>query len=240
MKDTMESIAAVMPVGTLEGSAVWYGRDYKMRIDWTCQPSTVEIEEIDAAVRAAKTVRRDIIYVSRDNFDLPALGDRPRSVQDRVRNGRGLLLIRSLPVGRYMLWAAATADFGIGAHMGSARSQNAEGHVLGHVYDIGHKPEKAPARLSLRRSARFPYRFHGYRRFADLAEIASSVTVYYEILHRFPKLLCELFKPIHCDRRGEIPEGMEPWWTMPVYTRACGISNMRDIKTVISIIISSS
>ena len=32
---------------------------------------------------------------------------------------------------------AATAFFGLGAHLGSARSQNGKGHVLGHVQDLG-------------------------------------------------------------------------------------------------------
>jgi hypothetical protein len=85
MNDAMESISTVMPLGTLEGSAAWYGCDYQHRTDWIYQLSTVEIEEIDVADGAAKTVGRDIIGVSRDNFDLPTLGDKLRIVRNAFR-----------------------------------------------------------------------------------------------------------------------------------------------------------
>ncbi len=58
-------------------------------------------------------------------------------MRDEVLNGRGFLLMRGLPVERWSLREAATAYFGLGAHIGSARSQNAKGHVLGHVQDLG-------------------------------------------------------------------------------------------------------
>jgi hypothetical protein len=158
-----------MPPGTLEGSAAWYGCDYQHRTDWIYQLSTVEIEEIDAAVGAAKTVGRDIIGVSRDNFDLPTLGDKLRIVRNEVCDGRGFALIRGLPIERYTLREAAMAYFGIGAHMGSARSQNGEGHVLGHVCDLGHKPKENPHQRGYRSGG--PLDFH-----IDSTDIASFLT----------------------------------------------------------------
>ncbi len=44
-------------------------------------------------------------------------------------NGRGFLLLRGLPVERWSMREAATAFFGLGAHLGSARSQNGKGHA---------------------------------------------------------------------------------------------------------------
>ncbi len=45
-------------------------------------------------------------------------------------------MIRGLPVERWSRREAAIA-FSIGTHLGNARSQNAAGHVLGHVKDLG-------------------------------------------------------------------------------------------------------
>lgn len=235
MNDAVESIAAVMPPGTLEGSAAWYGRDYQDISDWIYHLSAEEIEEIDTAVRATQAAGRDIIGVTRDNFELPTLGDKLRAVRDEVRDGRGFALIRGLPIECYTLREAATAYFGIGAHMGSARSQNSEGHVLGHVCDLGHKPKENPHQRGYRSGG--PLDFHTdstdiaalltWRKSKSGGEgkIASSVTVYNEMLRRCPDLLRELFKPINRDRRGEIPEGMKPWWTMPVYQWHAGYLN---------------
>jgi hypothetical protein len=33
--------------------------------------------------------------------------------------------------------ASAMAYWGVGTYFGNARSQNAQGHLLGHVYDLG-------------------------------------------------------------------------------------------------------
>ena len=44
---------------------------------------------------------------------------------------------RGLPVATYSQEFAATIFCGVGAHLGSARSQNAMGHILGHVRDTG-------------------------------------------------------------------------------------------------------
>src|SRR5450755_4328415 len=56
---------------------------------------------------------------------------------EHVLTGRGLVLLRRLPVERWSKRKTATAYFGLGTHLGSARSQNAQGHVLGHVKDLG-------------------------------------------------------------------------------------------------------
>lgn len=47
--------------------------------------------------------------------------------------------------------------------------------------------------------------------------LASSISVYNEILRRRPELMPALFEPFPTDRRGEVPEGMKPWFDIPVY-----------------------
>ena len=52
--------------------------------------------------------------------------------------------------------------------------------------------------------------------------LASSMTAYNELLKRRPDLLEVLFDPIATDRRGEIPEGQKPYFTIPVYNKFDG------------------
>ena len=47
--------------------------------------------------------------------------------------------------------------------------------------------------------------------------LASSMTVYNEILRRRPDVVAALFEPFPTDRRGEVPEGMKPWFDIPIY-----------------------
>lgn len=58
---------------------------------------------------------------------------RSKFVLVQVRFGRGWALIRGVPVHRYSQVESAIAYWGFGLYWGSARSQNAKGHILGHV-----------------------------------------------------------------------------------------------------------
>jgi hypothetical protein len=120
----------------------------------------------------------------------------------------------------------ALAYLGIGRHLGHAVSQNGKGHLLGHVIDLGRTNDDYTARTYQTRDRQF---FHSdsadlvgllcvrKAKRGGLSAIVSSVTVYNEMLKRSPELTAELFEPQYFDRRGEVPEGQEPWYRMPVF-----------------------
>ena len=85
----------------------------------------------------AAVAGRDIAGIRRTDFPLLALGPVLDRLRDDVLNGRGFVLIRGLPVEGRPINESAAAYWGIGTYFGSARSQNAKGHVLGHVQDLG-------------------------------------------------------------------------------------------------------
>jgi hypothetical protein len=70
-------------------------------------------------------------------FPLPALGPVLKKIQRELLEGRGFAMLRGLPVGSYSREDQAIAYLGIGSYLGAARSQNAKGHLLGHVKDLG-------------------------------------------------------------------------------------------------------
>ena len=53
--------------------------------------------------------------------------------------------------------------------------------------------------------------------------IASSMTVYNEILKRRPDLIGAAFLPFPTDRRGEVPAGMKPWFEIPIFNWHAGL-----------------
>ncbi len=56
--------------------------------------------------------------------------------------------------------------------------------------------------------------------------LVSAVSIYNAFLDRRPDLLPCLFDPIATDRRGEIPEGMKPYFEIPVFTWHRGYLNV--------------
>ncbi|BBK40695.1 hypothetical protein STVA_07150 [Allostella vacuolata] len=207
------------------GAAAWYGPDQARRADWLVTLDPSEVDEVEAAVR--RLADADIAAIGREDFPLPGLGPRLAVVLADVLHGRGFALLRGLPVDRWSLREAAVAFFGIGAHLGRARSQNARGHVLGHVRDLGLKSDDPNVRI-YQTSERQTYHTDSCdvvallclktARAGGLSTLVSSSTIWNEMRRRRPDLLRLLLEPIATDRRGEVPAGMKPYFSIPVFS----------------------
>ena len=215
------------PRPLIQGPSAWYGPDIAQRPDeWTYHLSPEDIAEIEAASAAVRASGTDIADITRAGFPLPTLGAKLERMRHEVLNGRGFMLIRGLPVEGRPSEDSATAYFGIGTWFGSARSQNAKGHVLGHVRDLGLSTDDPRVR-----TYQTTERQHFHTDSCDivsllclktaksggLSSLTSSNTIYNVMATRRPDLVGLLFQPFATDRRGEIPEGKKPWFDMPVF-----------------------
>jgi len=215
-----------MPPGPVAGPSVWHGRDLQPRTDWIRTFSGAELAEMDAAVRAFKTSGAPLTGISPARFPLPLLGPSLGEILAELLEGRGFAMLRGFPVDRYTRDEQAIAYMGLGAHLGTARSQNAKGHLLGHVKDLGHDIKDPKVRY-YQTSRKLEYHTDSVdivgllclktAKAGGESFIASSMTLYNEILRRRPDLVHALFEPYPTDRRGEVPEGMQPWFDMPIF-----------------------
>jgi hypothetical protein len=98
---------------------------------WTYRLPPPEIAEIEAAVKEVQARGLDIADIRRADFPLPTLGPVLDRLRAEVLDGRGFVLLRGVPVEDRPVAESATAYWGIGAYFGSARSQNAQGHLMG-------------------------------------------------------------------------------------------------------------
>lgn len=217
---------ADLPPGPIDGPAAWYGRDLTQRTDWIVHLSAAHIAELDAAIAAFRASDQPLAALRPATFVLPALSKLLASIAGELLHGRGFVMLRGLPIERYDTQAAAIAYMGIGAYFGSFRSQNAKGHLLGHVKDLGLDINDPNVRYYQTNRA-LEYHTDSVdivgllclktAREGGASSIVSSTTIYNELLRRTPALVPPLFEPYPTDRRGEIPAGMKPWFDMPVF-----------------------
>ena len=210
----------------IEGPSAWYGPAEALSLDWIEQLSDADIDEVQRASFPLAESSIDIAAIRRESFPLPEFSARLQRILQEVLNGRGFALLRGLPVKRWTKREAAIAFFGIGTHLGSARSQNAAGHVLGHVKDLGRSSNDPSARIYQTRE-RQTYHTDSCdvvalfclrpAKSGGLSSLVSSMTIFNEMRRRRPDLLNVLLAPIETDRRGEVPEGKKPYFTIPVF-----------------------
>jgi len=202
---------------------VWYATN---DTDWVEQISADQIGEVEAAVRNLEESGVEVEKITAEDVPLPKLAPRLRGLLDEVLNGRGFVLIRRLPIERWTRRQAAIAFLIIGAHLGNLRMQNAEGHLLGHVRDLGRSSDDPNARIYQTGERQT---FHTdscdvvgllclqTAKSGGLSSLVSSTTIYNEMRRRRPDLLRVLMEPIETDRRGEVPEGGKPYFNIPVF-----------------------
>lgn len=207
--------------------AAWTNADFADTSDqWLGLLDAMEVAELEAAANGCLNSGLEIAQIEKDNFALPTLAPRLAQLKAELLHGIGFGLLRGLPIGQYSRDVAAAIFCGVGAHLGHARSQNGEGHLLGHVRDIGANSEDANVRIyqtSERQS------FH-----TDSCDVVgllclktakrggetlliSAVTIFNEMLAQRPDLLPLLFEPLATDRRGEVDAGQKPYFQIPVF-----------------------
>ena len=223
-----------MPPGEITGPSVWYGPDLERNeMEWLRPFSDEELGELDAAMRLVKSMGMDIINITKEKFPLPSLAQVFNSVRKNILRGRGIMLLRGIPVEDYSIEEIAILYFGIGAHFGMPLPQNAKGHLLGHVKNIGRHEFDTKSRIY---QTNVRQTFHTDAsdivsllclkpaKIGGESAVVSSDTIYNEILRRRPDLLPFLFQPYATDWRNESPSGGEGYYNVPVFSWFLGLT----------------
>ncbi len=216
------------PPSQIIGPSAWTSEELSSNEnEWLTHFSQEEINELEDAADHFMSKGHGIEVLSKETFRLSSLLAKLNALKSELTNGRGFEVIRGLPVNKYSTEKAAIIFCGIGTHIGSARSQNAMGHILGHVRDVGadaNDPNSRIYQTSERQT------FH-----TDSADVVglfclkeakeggdsllvSTASIYNELNKMRPDLTKLLFDPIATDRRGEVPEGEKPYFEIPVFS----------------------
>src|SRR5579872_6225887 len=121
----------------IQDASAWFGPDLEKRGDWIELLSSDELAEIEAAARQLVATNVDWQTLGPNDFPLPTLKPRLERIRNEVLDGRGFALLRGLPVEQWGKKLSGIAFLGLGRHLGNLRSQNRDGHLLGHVKDLG-------------------------------------------------------------------------------------------------------
>ena len=193
------------------------------------QLTDAHVEELDRALVHAESTCDDVLDITRDAFPLPTLGPELVGVARELIDGRGVVLIRGVPVDRYDKARASSIYWGVGMHLGQPWPQNAKGHLLGDVTDQGKAATDPTSRGNEIGGIAFPFHSDG----SDLVGlfcldagasggaslVANALTIHNDLVRTDPDLAAELYEPMPYDFRGEQAPDGKPWYTMPVFSR---------------------
>lgn len=199
------------PRAPIGGAAAWRAGELAARRDWEIALTPDEARELVDAVARAKGRGRPLRELVAADFPLPTLGARIPVWRNELAHGRGVVVLRGVPVERLTREDSEHLFWGLGLHLGIPGAQNPKGDLLGHVVDEG-RDSQTDVRAYRTRTR---IAFH-----CDAADVvgllclhqapvggrsllASSVAVHDEVLRRRPDLAPLLYAPFLLDTKDE-------------------------------------
>lgn len=208
------------------GPSVWAGRDMGTRSDWINHLGTDALTVLETRIERFLSEGRPLAQMARSHMADETLEVLTSAWRKELLLGRGFLLIRGMPVDQWSHAKVAAAYYGLGLLLGVPRSQNAAGHLLGHVRDLGLSTDDPKVRI-YQTTERQTFHTDSVDIVGLLclktakqggeSAIVSSMKIYERMYRDRPDLLACLFNRFPTDRRGEIPPGKQRFFEIPVY-----------------------
>ena len=222
------------------GKSNWVAADMKDPGEWIIQLSPAQIGDLDNALRSAKAAGVTIDKLTKQNFRLEVFDKLVPEIQDRLENGRGVVVLRGLPAQKYPKDDLRLMYWGMGLYLGTGVSQSSKGDLLGDVRNFGQDVNSATGRGYMSRQK---LGFHTdtadvvalmvmrAAKSGGLSMICSSVAIRNEIAATRPDLLEELYKPMFWSWKGQEAPGDKPYYEQPIYSEHEGKFSCRHIWT---------
>lgn len=190
----------------ITGPAAWKGRDLADDPSWKHVLSAGAIAAIEAALASVRARGLRFPDFAREDFPIgAALAAELARIADALENGRGFVLLRGLPVGRWTDDEIAIVYYGLGLHLGVPVGQNPKGELLGSVMNVGDPAQKTTRVYET--NLYLPYHSDPSdvvgllclrkARTGGLSSLVSVAAIYNEILARHPEYLGLYYRPMY-------------------------------------------
>lgn len=226
-----------------EHPSAWLSEEVSRSEHWIIHLDADDIREIEQALASVKAADIQIPTLSRDDFRTPRVAQKMADILRMLEDGSGFALLRGLPVERYTKADAARIYWGLGAHLGPAFAQNAQGDMLGHVRDLGADWKKEMSARGYQTRLHLP--FHNdstdvvgllclqEAKTGGASRIVSSAAIHNEFVRKHPDLWQVMCQPFYVDRRGEESPGQKPYYVTPCFNYLDGRLFVRYNRTFI-------
>ncbi|WP_374449441.1 TauD/TfdA family dioxygenase [Stella sp.] len=175
---------------------------------------------------ATRDAGLDIMQIKAADVPLPHAARTLAEARKDCLERFGFSVVRGFPISIYDPEMQARIYWCVSRHLGDPVPQNRNGHMIGHVIDVGDDVNDPTKRIT---QTTAKLQFHGDS--CDViglmclhpamaggeSRIVSVTTMHDEMFRRAPDLCRALHLPLIEDRRGEVPPGGNPWAAIPIF-----------------------
>jgi hypothetical protein len=205
---------------------------------WILRLGAEEAEGFDLALQHARAAGKPYTAMTQADFPLPAASRDALVRASAMTQGRwGMCLLKGLPSGRWSEDDARLACWGMGLHMGTARTQNRASHFMNDVRDAGGGNYKGKGGRGYNTNAALDFHCDSADVVALLcrrtarsggeSKVVSSLALRDEIARRRPDLISVLQGPWYHSYQDAQGPGRPPYYMCPLMGEADGFFAMR-------------
>ena len=183
-------------------ASAWTGEDLERDQSWRFSLTHQQQDDLDKALQQVKKRGLQFAEIVQDDFPLPSLKDTLQNLLNELRGGRGVTVLSGFPIDGYDYADLEKLYWGLCTHLGTGVTQNKEAGLIHYITDGQLAPQDG-ARILGKPT---PSALH-----VDLSDcagllcvrqapddprslVASSMTVYNEILRQHPEYLPRLYE----------------------------------------------
>ena len=223
--------------------SAWTVADFRSPADYTIDLDAAQLRDIAAAMRRIKAAGIGLDGLQREHFEVLSLSPVVEEILQQIKNGRGFVLLRGLPIEDYSKDDLGLIFWGIGTHLGRGLSQSVLGDRLGHVRDFSR--EDPGARAYRNKQELSPHTdscdlvgllcLRNAQAGGGVSRLTSAISVHNTLLAEQPDVLAALYRGYVRHRRGEEQPGELPYtpYRIPVYSNVEGKVSARYVRSYI-------
>ena len=226
----------------VESPGVWTGASSGGKEGFCFDLTEQHLDILDEVLKRLREKQPETQNIGPNDIDLGPMQAEIRTIANDLHRGRGLVVVRGLPVHRYSVSDFERIFWCFGTQFGSPVSQSVLGDRLGHVIDVTDKDPHARAyrnnrELTLHTDLGDVVSFCCVRKARKGGEswFASALAVHNRMLQAHPKRLERLYRGYRWFRSGEHAEDSEPLTPhrVPVLSECDGWVSCRYVRDYI-------
>ena len=230
------------PIEAIARPMAWSASDFESIDELGFEFQSKHCDALDRALNQVLERSLGVDDIGVVDFPLPEMQAELASLRQEVKYGRGIVIIRGFPVGKYSMRELEIAYWGFGSHLGVGSSQSVMGDKVGHVRDTSATDPNARAyrnkqSLTLHTDlcdficmlSVSPAKSGGVSRYA------SALDIHNHLLRQHRDSLEILYRGFQMYRLGEQGPDEDPCtpWRVPVFSNCEGFVSCRWLRAYI-------
>jgi hypothetical protein len=221
----------------IRDASVWTGDDLEKDRSWEFVLDEQHKAELAQALTQVNKDGLSLVEITKENFPLSVLGDVLQRLQEELIKGKGFALLRGVPTEGYDLKDLEKIYWGLCTYLGTGVTQNSEAGLIHYVTDGKLRPQQGtrgvgnPGPVGLHVDLTDCVALFCVRQAPDDPHslVASSMTLYNEILKQHPEWLPQLYEGFIWNRANEEGQGETPVsnYKVPAFSEVDGVVTCR-------------